>query len=143
MYREELCREMERERERGGRRRPLVYLASPLGFSSSAKEFILPRFVQALELCGCEVYEPFSQNEQAGRGPGNGTSAETWAFDIAHADRDAAAECDAIFAIINGLPPDEGVAGNSALRRVRGSPPFCSEMIFVVQVTATWTFPSI
>ena len=53
------------------------------------------------------MYEPFSQNEQNGLGPASGDP--TWAFAIAQADSRAVSACDAVFAVVNGVPPDEGV----------------------------------
>jgi len=88
------------------RKKPLVYLASPLGFSSSLKSSVLPRLVQAVEAVGVEVYEPFERNAQAGLIKKEDTS---WAWDVAHADAEAVKNCDAIFAVVNGVPPDEGV----------------------------------
>ena len=104
------------------RKRGLIYLASPLGFSQTARELVLPRFVDALSALGLDVYEPFGRNAQNGLGPGSGSS--TWAFDISYADRDAVLECDAIFAIVNGLPPDEGVAVELGVAAAARKPTF-------------------
>lgn len=89
-------------------KKPLVYLASPLGFSDTAKRYVLPQIIQQLEKCNVEVYEPFSRNEQNGLGPSSGK--DLWALDIAYADVNGVKNADAIFAVINGTPPDEGVA---------------------------------
>ena len=86
----------------------MVYLASPLGFSESARLAVLPQFVERLEAVGCQVHEPFSANKQNGLGPQSG--APDWAFDIAVADSEAVRNCDCIFANINGVPPDEGTS---------------------------------
>jgi len=80
-----------------------VYLASPYGFSQHWKEKLLPDFVKIIEELGCEVWEPFARNEQIDN------TKEGWAYKIAIADRDDVKNCDAVFAIINGTPPDEGV----------------------------------
>ena len=86
-------------------RTPIVYLASPLGFSESSKHYLLPRIIEKLEELELSVYEPFSTNLQNGLGPQSGNS--MWALEIAYADRDAVKRCDAVFAVINGSPPDE------------------------------------
>ena len=102
--------------------RPVVYLASPLGFSQLTKQLLLPRIIEKLEEHGVRVYEPFSTNEQNGLGPQSGNS--LWALDIAYADRDAVHRCDAIFAVLNGQPPDEGVAVELGIAIALNKPTF-------------------
>ena len=81
----------------------IIYLASPYGFSSQQKQKLLPEFVQVLESLGAEVWEPFERNNQIDKAqPG-------WAYQIGQADVRDVKESDAIFAIVNGTPPDEGV----------------------------------
>lgn len=80
-----------------------IYLASPYGFSAQQKEFLLPAFVRALEALGAEVWEPFARNNQVD------FSVSGWAYRIGQSDLRDVRECDAIFAIVNGTPPDEGV----------------------------------
>ncbi len=80
-----------------------IYLASPYGFSAQQKENLLPEFVRALESLGAEVWEPFERNNQIDRAqPG-------WAYQIGQADLRDVVASDAVFAIVNGTPPDEGV----------------------------------
>merc|ERR1712196_234835 len=99
----------------------IVYLASPLGFSSSLKATILPRLVQAIEAVGCEVYEPFERNAQAGLIKKEDAS---WAWNVAQADAQAVKNCDAIFAVVNGVPPDEGVCVELGIAFACGKPAF-------------------
>ena len=80
-----------------------IYLASPYGFSVQWKEKLLPDFVAALEALGAEVWEPFTRNNQVD------FSKEGWAYEVGQADLRDVVESDAIFAIVNGTPPDEGV----------------------------------
>ena len=80
-----------------------IYLASPYGFSAQWKEKLLPDFVAALEALGAEVWEPFTRNNQVD------FSKEGWAYEVGRADLRDVVESDAIFAIVNGTPPDEGV----------------------------------
>ena len=80
-----------------------IYLASPYGFSKQCKELVLPEFVAALEGLGAEVWEPFRRNSQSGK------SKPGWANKIAVADLEDVRNADAIFAVVNGTPPDEGV----------------------------------
>ena len=80
-----------------------IYLANPYGFSAQQKIILLPPLVTALEDLGLEVWEPFARNNQldfleAG-----------WAYRIGQRDFRDVVESDAIFAIVNGVPPDEGV----------------------------------
>ena len=80
-----------------------IYLASPYGFSTQQKERLLPAFVQTMEEMGAEVYEPFARNNQVDR------TESGWAYRVGQDDVRDLVSCDAIFAIVNGTPPDEGV----------------------------------
>ena len=80
-----------------------IYLANPYGFSAQQKAVLLPRLVEALEALGLEVWEPFARNNQ-------GDFLEAgWAYRIGQKDLRDVVESDAIFAVVNGVPPDEGV----------------------------------
>ena len=80
-----------------------LYLANPYGFSSQLRDGPLPVLVKALEAVGAEVWEPFARNNQINMtNPG-------WAYDVGQADLNDVHEADAIFAVVNGCPPDEGV----------------------------------
>ncbi len=80
-----------------------IYLASPYGFSKQWSKKLLPEFVSALEEIGADVWEPFTRNSQVD------FSKSGWAYNIAMADLQDVKNSDAIFAIVNGTPPDEGV----------------------------------
>jgi nucleoside 2-deoxyribosyltransferase len=80
-----------------------IYLANPYGFSAQQRARLLPELVRVLESLGAEVWEPFQRNSQADYAmPG-------WAYAIGQRDLRDVMACDAIFAIVNGTPPDEGV----------------------------------
>ena len=80
-----------------------IYLASPYGFSEQWKRLLLPEFIDALTALGLEVWEPFSRNSQIDFAqPG-------WAYRVAQKDLQDVRDADALFAIVNGTPPDEGV----------------------------------
>ena len=80
-----------------------IYLANPYGFSTQQKTVLLPLLVAALEELGLEVWEPFERNNQVDfLAPG-------WAYRIGQKDFSDVVESDAIFAVVNGVPPDEGV----------------------------------
>ena len=80
-----------------------IYLANPYGFSAQQKSLLLPELVSALEGLGLEVWEPFERNNQV-------DFAESgWAYRIGQADFKDVVESDGIFAVVNGIPPDEGV----------------------------------
>jgi nucleoside 2-deoxyribosyltransferase len=83
--------------------RKIIYLASPYGFSQQQKALLLPPLVQALEDLGAEVWEPFARNNQVD------FSQAGWAYGVAQADLQDVKNCDGIFAVVNGTPPDEGV----------------------------------
>ncbi|MGL4619509.1 nucleoside 2-deoxyribosyltransferase [Chroococcidiopsis sp.] len=81
----------------------IVYLASPYGFSQQQKTLLLPPIVHALETLKLEVWEPFARNNQID------FSQADWAYRVAQADLQDVKNCDGIFAVVNGTPPDEGV----------------------------------
>ena len=80
-----------------------LYLANPYGFSSQQKALLLPPIVEQLQNLGAEVWEPFARNNQID------FSQADWAYQVAQADLQDVQNCDGIFAIVNGTPPDEGV----------------------------------
>ncbi len=80
-----------------------IYLANPYGFSKQQKELLLSPIIKKLEYLGAEVWEPFERNNQVD------FSKLGWAYNIAQADLNDVKNCDGIFAIVNGTPPDEGV----------------------------------
>lgn len=95
-----------------------LYLASPYGFSPHWKSELLPPFVQALEALGAEVWEPFARNNQ------KDFSKAGWAYEVGQADLRDTREADAIFAIVNGTPPDEGVMVELGIAIALGKPTF-------------------
>ena len=99
-------------------RRPIVYLASPYGFSEQWKQRLLPELVSALEALNIDVWEPFARNGQEDMAkPG-------WAYRVAQTDLQDVRDADAIFAIVNGTPPDEGVMVELGAAIALGKPTF-------------------
>ena len=80
-----------------------LYLANPYGFSAQQRALLLPPIVEQLQQLGAAVWEPFSRNNQIDM------SAPGWAYQVAQKDVQDVRDCDGIFAIVNGTPPDEGV----------------------------------
>ena len=80
-----------------------IYLANPYGFSEQQRALLLPPIIAALEELGLEVWEPFARNNQVD------FSQEGWAYQVGQLDYSDVVESDATFAIVNGVPPDEGV----------------------------------
>ena len=80
-----------------------IYLANPYGFSAQQRELLLPPIIAALEDLGLEVWEPFARNNQVD------FSQPGWAYQVGQADFRDVVNADAIFAVVNGVPPDEGV----------------------------------
>ena len=95
-----------------------IYLASPYGFSVQQKTMLLPPIVSALEELGLEVWEPFARNNQGD------FSERGWAYRIGQSDTEDVAEADAIFAVVNGVPPDEGVMVELGMAIALGKPTF-------------------
>ena len=100
------------------RSRKRVYLASPYGFSVQQREVLLPPLVEALEGLGLEVWEPFARNNQLDR------AGAGWAWRIGQADVRDVRESDAIVAVVNGVPPDEGVMVELGIAIALGKPTF-------------------
>ena len=95
-----------------------VYLANPYGFSTQQKTLLLPLLVAALEELGLEVWEPFARNNQLD------FSRPGWAYRIGQADFEDVKDADAIFAVVNGVPPDEGVMVELGMAIALGKPTF-------------------
>ena len=95
-----------------------VYLANPYGFSAQQKAALLPPIVAALESLGLEVWEPFARNNQVD------FTQEGWAYRIGQRDFQDVAVSDATFAVVNGVPPDEGVMVELGMAIALGKPTF-------------------
>jgi nucleoside 2-deoxyribosyltransferase len=95
-----------------------IYLASGFGFSASAKALVLPPIVSALEALGLEVWEPFARNQQVD------FSAKGWTRKICNADVADVKNANAVFAVVNGNPPDEGVCIELGIAVALGKPVF-------------------
>ena len=79
-----------------------LYLANPYGFSKQTKK-ILNEFINIFSELNTEVYEPFERTKNIIKKEGE------WAYDLARSNLNDLQNCDGIFAIVNGTPPDEGV----------------------------------
>ena len=95
-----------------------IYLASPYGFSKQCNEKLIPEFITELEKLKVEVWEPFQRNSQVD------FSQSGWAYEVAMADLQDVKNSDAIFAIVNGTPPDEGVMVELGAAIALGKPTF-------------------
>ena len=95
-----------------------IYLANPYGFSAQQKTLLLPLIVAALEELGLEVWEPFQRNNQVD------FLQEGWAYRVGQKDFQDVVESDAIFAVVNGIPPDEGVMVELGMAIALGKPTF-------------------
>ncbi len=95
-----------------------VYLANPYGFSAQQKAMLLPPIVAALESLGLEVWEPFARNNQVD------FSQQGWAYGIGQRDFQDVVKSDATFAVVNGVPPDEGVMVELGMAIALGKPTF-------------------
>jgi nucleoside 2-deoxyribosyltransferase len=82
-----------------------LYLANPYGFSALEGKMLLPELISALEALGAEVIEPFQET-----GESVDPDDPDWAFLVAQENLEHVRNCDGVFAVVNGCPPDEGVA---------------------------------
>ena len=98
--------------------RKTVYLANPYGFSAQQRALLLPQIVEALEALELEVWEPFERNNQVN------LSEPGWAHRIGQADLRDVRDADAVFAVVNGVPPDEGVMVELGIAIALGKPTF-------------------
>ena len=81
--------------------RKKLYLANPYGFSKQTKT-LLNQFIKIFNDLNVEVFEPFERAKPLLR-------QSEWAYEVARSNFNDLNECDCIFAIVNGNPPDEGV----------------------------------
>lgn len=95
-----------------------IYLANPFGFSASARALILPPIITELDKLGLEVLEPFARSQQVD------ISKPGWPRKICNADVADVKNADAIFAVVNGNPPDEGVCIELGIAVALGKPVF-------------------
>ena len=102
----------------GTTKRKTVYLANPYGFSAQQRAVLLPQIVEALEALDLEVWEPFERNNQVD------LSEPGWAYRVGQADLRDTCDADAIFAVVNGVPPDEGVMVELGIAIALGKPTF-------------------
>ena len=79
-----------------------LYLANPYGFSKQTKK-LLAQFINIFNDFNVEVYEPFERTKNLIQKEGK------WAYELAKSNFNDLKNCDCIFAIVNGTPPDEGV----------------------------------
>ena len=79
-----------------------LYLANPYGFSKQIKN-LLNEFIDIFNELNIEVYEPFEKTKHLPKKGG------AWSYNLAKSNLNALKNCDGIFAIVNGSPPDEGV----------------------------------
>ena len=79
-----------------------LYLANSYGFSKQTKN-LLHEFINIFNDLNIEVYEPFERTKHIIQKEDN------WAYDLAESNFHDLKQCDCIFAIVNGTPPDEGV----------------------------------
>lgn len=98
--------------------RKTIYLANPYGFSAQQRDLLLPPLIAALSGLGLEVWEPFARNA-----PSDPT-VPGWAHAVARADARDVGAADAVFAVVNGTPPDEGVCIELGLAIAWGKPYF-------------------
>ena len=99
--------------------RKSVYLANAYGFSAQQQVLLLPELVDALSVLGLDVWEPFTRpSEKVDR------TVPGWAYRIGQLCYRDVREADAIFAVVNGVPPDEGVMIELGMAIALGKPTF-------------------
>lgn len=91
-----------------------IYLASGYGFSTLERATLLPLFKRELKSLKLAVFEPFEKNNFRGLSPHEVGQLDVWAIK----------NLDAVFAIINGEPPDAGVMYEIGLAHGLGKPVF-------------------
>jgi len=95
-----------------------IYLASPYGFAEQWRLRLLPEFITKLESMGARVWEPFARNSDID------LSIPGWSNKLACSNFTDLSNADALFAIVNGSPPDEGVMVELGVAVALGKPTF-------------------
>ena len=85
-------------------KKPKLYLANNIGFSSSQRPQ-LDAIEKELKRLGFDTFEPFRDNNQSGA-----PTHSSQVLAICDADLQGIRDCDGVFAVLNGEPPDVGVA---------------------------------
>lgn len=85
-----------------------IYLANPYGFSELQRELLLPELIEAIQGIdpkNVSIFEPFNEvSKQVQK-----LSRKLSVYEIGQLCLKGVSDCDAIFAVLNGNPPDEGV----------------------------------
>jgi nucleoside 2-deoxyribosyltransferase len=79
-----------------------LYLANSYGFSKQTNKLLF-EFIHIFNDLNLEVYEPFARTKNIIQ------QKSEWAYEIAKSNFQDLKNCDCIFAIVNGTPPDEGI----------------------------------
>lgn len=95
-----------------------VYVASPLGFSEAGRHFYDEVLIPRLVASGCEILDPWKLTDDAkivavARMPYGEERREAWrelSGEIGHNNALAIAECDTLFAVLDGSDVDSGTA---------------------------------
>ena len=96
-----------------------VYLANPYGFSAQQQALLLPPIIEAVAALGLDVWEPFTRpGEKVDR------TVPGWAYRIGQLCYREVCDADGIFAVVNGVPPDEGVMIELGMAIALGKPTF-------------------
>lgn len=95
-----------------------IYLANPYGFSPHAKHRLLPDIISQLESLDLKVCEPFANISIINQRD------MSLIYEIGRRCCDDVKKCDAIFAVVNGNPPDEGVAFELGYAKALNKPTF-------------------
>ncbi len=78
----------------------------------------MPPIIAALASLGLEVWEPFARNNQVD------FQQAGWAYRVGQQDYADVVAADGIFAVVNGVPPDEGVMIELGMAIALGKPTF-------------------
>ena len=78
----------------------------------------MPEFIIKLESMGASVLEPFERNSNID------SSSPGWANKVGTANLNDLRKADGLFAIVNGVPPDEGVMIELGFAIALGKPTF-------------------
>ena len=95
-----------------------IYLASPYGFSEHWRVRLLPEIISKLEFMGASVWEPFARNSNID------ITKRGWAYKVANSNLRDLRKADGLFAIVNGVPPDDGVMVELGVAIALGKPTF-------------------
>lgn len=98
-----------------------VYVASPLGFTASTRDYYERRVLQGLRDAGCVPLDPWAGQDGPPDAAGSDALA-SWSLGVGRRNTELIEESDALLAILDGPDVDSGTAAEVGYAAARGKP---------------------